>query len=63
MFGSLAPYPTALDDPSHVEVRWAEFTTTRSQLVATIKLTKAYAVADRAHTVRSYRPGAAPCLA
>jgi hypothetical protein len=34
------PYPTGLDDPSQVDVRWAELRTTRTQLIATIKLTE-----------------------
>lgn len=38
-FGYSAPYPGVLDNPSQVDVRWAELRTTRTQLVATVKLT------------------------
>ncbi len=32
------PYPTAVDDPAQVDVRWAELRTTATTLVATLKV-------------------------
>lgn len=60
-FGNTAPYPAAVDDPAPVDLRWAELSTTRTELVATLGVKdltpEGTRTLDHAYSV-SFRDGA-----